>query len=84
MTLEAPSFGVYENSKTPQNGYEKSNKPYIAYENVEICVGTGSGVLKTESELVDIRQSDGSAYANLAFYCESGRHSFPNENQIYS
>jgi hypothetical protein len=82
--LETPPLGVCENSEKPYNACEKSNKPYSAYENVESCAGTRSEVVKTESELPDIQQSDVSAYANLAFYCESGKHSFPSENQSSS
>jgi hypothetical protein len=63
---------------------EKSNKPYSAYENIENCAGTRSEVVKTESELADIQQSNISAYANLAFCCESGKHSFSSEKQTNS
>lgn len=84
MTLEVPSFVVCENSEKPYNAYEKSDKTSSAYENIENCAGTRSEVVKTEPELSDIQQSDVSAYANLAFHCESGKHPFPCENQISS
>jgi hypothetical protein len=82
--MKVPTFGVYENSEKPCNACEKSDKPYSEYENFENCAGTRSEVVKTDPELADIRQSDVSAYANLAFHCESGKNSFPCENQTIS
>lgn len=84
MTLEVPSCVVCENSEKPYNAYEKSDKPYSEYETFENCAGTRHEVVKTESELADIQQSDVSAYANLAFHCETGKHPFPSENQTSS
>jgi hypothetical protein len=37
--------------------------------------------MRTEPEHVDNRQSDVSAYENLAFQCERGKNAFPPESQ---
>jgi hypothetical protein len=71
VTLIPPSFGACENNE----------KPYNAYENFDNCAGAGGVVARTEPELVDNRQSDVSAYQNLAFQCERGNNTFPPESQ---
>lgn len=84
MTLKPPSFGVCENNEKPYNAYENNEKPYNAYENFGSCAGGGGITVKTEPELADNRQLDVTAYANLAFRCESGNNSFPSEIRTIS
>jgi len=79
--LQLPSFGIYENSEKPYNAYENNEEPYNAYENFGNCAEAGSVVVKTEPQSVVSRESDVSAYENLAFQCESGNNTFPPKNR---
>lgn len=81
VTLIPPSFGACESNNKPYNGYNNNEKPSNAYESVNSSAGAGGVVVRTEPDLVDNKQTEVSAYENIAFQFERGKNASPPKNQ---